>query len=374
MMCKIYNLCLILLLFCACGSSNAIDHAKQDSAETIIPGCGYQVVNLTNQPIANAKFIITHIQDNHDRRVREGLSDKDGIIRILPEDPENAKLSIVVPGFESQDLQINPQSTTIKKIKFTPSTSYSIVSYNVLKGFENNESKKSSFINWLKDYDPDFMLFQEMNYYTEEKLAEFAKRYGHPYSALLKEKGYPTAFSSKFPIESVERVTEGQTHGYLHVKCKDIHFFICHLSPRTLAARVAEIQSIIKDIESLGKNAKVIVAGDLNSYNKYDAQSYGPDFITDRKKFKPTVEVDFTVTNLLIDAGFTDSYAYNRTTFKPTIPVTPDYNHEDRGFRYDYIYVNRNLVNGVRYSDIIRDTATDQLSDHYPLTLRLLCE
>lgn len=363
---------LILLgLAASCSSTSSVSKEETLKYEEAIQGCGYQLLSKDKTPLQGVKYIITSIVDNHDKRVREGVSDKNGLIRFVDGDPVKGTISIVCPEYESMDLPVDRNFKTFKKVNPEPSKSYSVLCYNVLKGFEKNDHKKAEFIEWQKDYAPDFILFQEMNYFTEESLSAFAKKYGHAHTALVKEKGYPTGFSSKYPIQSIRRVTEGQTHGYLHVQCEDIHFFVCHLSPRTLEARIAEIEAIIRDIKSLGKDAKVVVAGDLNSYNAADAERYGSDFVADRKKFKPTVEVDYTVTNRLLEEGFTDSYVEKHKRFKPTIPVTSDFNPEDRGFRYDYVFVSPRLVNKLRYSDIIRDKITDKLSDHYPVIIRL---
>ena len=40
---------------------------------------------------------------------------------------------------------------------------------------------------------------------TPEKLSEDARFWGHEYSALLKENGFPTGITSKFPISKLKK-------------------------------------------------------------------------------------------------------------------------------------------------------------------------
>ena len=91
-------------------------------------------------------------------------------------------------------------------ITLQESHSLSIMSYNVKDGFENKDTKKERFLEWLKRYDPDIMLFQELNKFTEKSLGEFAKKYGHEYAYIVKEDGYPTGITSRYPLTNVEKI------------------------------------------------------------------------------------------------------------------------------------------------------------------------
>ena len=76
----------------------------------------------------------------------------------------------------------------------------------------------------MNDQEADIVSLQELNEYNQAKLAEDAKSYGHAYSVLLKEEGFPTGITSRYPIEDVHRVTEGFHHGLLRVRIKGIYF------------------------------------------------------------------------------------------------------------------------------------------------------
>ena len=87
-----------------------------------------------------------------------------------------------------------------------------IVSHNLWYGFTKVPERKESWIVWMKYQVPDVVSLQELNEYTHEKLAEDAQRYGHTYSVLLKEEGFPTGITSRYPIEDIQRIREGFHH------------------------------------------------------------------------------------------------------------------------------------------------------------------
>src|SRR5690606_25552627 len=76
-----------------------------------------------------------------------------------------------------------------------------LVSYNVWYGFTMVPERKEKWITWMNEQQPDVVSLQELNEYTSQKLAADAKRYGHEYSVLLKEDGFPTGITSRYPIE-----------------------------------------------------------------------------------------------------------------------------------------------------------------------------
>ena len=68
----------------------------------------------------------------------------------------------------------------------------------------------------------DAVSLQELNSYTEEKLAEDARAWGHPHSVLLKTKGFPTGITSRFRSRKSHTTFEGYHHGLL--SCKTVGF------------------------------------------------------------------------------------------------------------------------------------------------------
>jgi len=86
---------------------------------------------------------------------------------------------------------------------------FRIITWNVYEGMKlDTTQNKTAFAQWIKEKDPDVMAFQEMNRFTQTSLAEFARSYGHGYSLLLKETGFPVALTSKYPISKTEKVID----------------------------------------------------------------------------------------------------------------------------------------------------------------------
>ena len=90
---------------------------------------------------------------------------------------------------------------------------FKILCYNVLHGFESNPKVMDKYVTWVKTIDPDIVAFQEMNKFTDKSLKELAARYGHYYSAISKENGYPVAITSKYPIRDLIKVDDHMEHG-----------------------------------------------------------------------------------------------------------------------------------------------------------------
>jgi endonuclease/exonuclease/phosphatase family metal-dependent hydrolase len=74
-----------------------------------------------------------------------------------------------------------------------------IVSYNVWYGFTKVAERKEHWIEWMKNQNPDIVSLQELNGYTADKLKEDAKIWDHSFSDILKEDGFPTGVTSRYP-------------------------------------------------------------------------------------------------------------------------------------------------------------------------------
>ncbi len=84
-----------------------------------------------------------------------------------------------------------------------------VVSYNIWNGFENDASRRTNFINWVKGQQPDILAMTELVGFTEKDLGKLASEYGHKYYAIVKEEGYPVGISSDEPITVVKKQVEG---------------------------------------------------------------------------------------------------------------------------------------------------------------------
>ncbi|MEG1585476.1 MAG: endonuclease/exonuclease/phosphatase family protein [Bacteroidales bacterium] len=356
----IYSLFAFVLLF---ANINCKQETGDENVYTI------RVADEQGNAVKDAFVVVYKITNNRWDKVAEATTSEEG--KCIVSGAKDLYATVVAADYEPERILLSRPATDLV---LKPKQTLSILSYNILEGLKGGDSgKMKTFRDWMKKYNPDIILFQEMNKFTDNSLAEFAKSYGHEYSVLLKTTGYPTAISSKYPIQNIQKVLDGQTHGFISCKIKDINIFCCHLSPRLLETRQKEIEQIVARATSwLLPGSKALIAGDLNSYNAYDEMAYGPNFKSERKKYNPNTPVDYSVTGLLLDRKFKDSYTlFSNGMFKATIPVTTDPAFPNKGCRYDYIFLNELLAPACTYSDILRENVTDRLSDHYPVYIRL---
>lgn len=259
-----------------------------------------------------------------------------------------------------------------------------IISHNVWYGFTKVPERKKTWIAWMNGQQPDIVSLQELNEYTNQKLAEDAKSYGHAYSALLKEDGFPTGITSRYPIEDIYRIQEGFHHGLLRVKIQGIYFYVIHLHPANWEFRKQEIDQILKDVERLPPNSGVILAGDFNNLSPLDSVFYAhgrlePFFNEMDKKYKDVNlnqgKLDYSVIQEVMDFGFTDLDASMRDSsfaFTGSFPtlIEKEGEHGDQR-RLDYIFASENLVNKVTKANIISTDTAMILSDHLPVVMEL---
>lgn len=261
-----------------------------------------------------------------------------------------------------------------------------IISYNVYNGMKLDESEgKQKFIEWAKMQDADVIAWQEMNFFTREKLEKFAASYGHKYAVLLKESPddaafFPVAITSKYPIVNVNKVVDNLWHGALYADIGHYHFVITHMNPFWTTKRVDEINLIIDSIKySQDPKGKWIIAGDLNSFSPADKNDYDKsnllNDIKEKEKKRPILEnlvegkLSYTVQQNLINAGFIDALKLKHKEFIATAPTKVFYDQASTPLRYDYIYVSPQLKNNIIDVKVLKDDFTDKYSDHYPVQM-----
>lgn len=261
-----------------------------------------------------------------------------------------------------------------------------IISYNVYNGMKLDESEgKQKYIDWAKAQDADIIAWQEMNFFTREKLEKFAASYGHNYAVLLKESPddpafFPVAITSKYPIVNVNKVVDNLWHGALFADVGNYHFVITHMNPFWTAKRIDEINLIIDSIKySRDPNGKWIIAGDLNSFSPADKPDYDKstllEDIKEKQKKRPILDnlvngqLSYTVQQNLLDAGYIDALKIKHKEFISTAPTKVFYDQASVPLRYDYIYVSPPLKDNVIDVKVLKDDFTDKYSDHYPVQM-----
>ena len=196
-----------------------------------------------------------------------------------------------------------------------------ILAYNVWYGFTKVPDRKPLWLEWMKTQNSDIVFLQELNKYTPKMLEEDAKHWGHNHTVLLKEEGFPTGITSRYPLEDVHKTVKGFHHGLIRARIKGIYFYCIHLHPSNWDFRKKEIDLILKDIEGLPKGSDVVLAGDFNTFSTYDKSFYShgllePFFEKLDSKYKQLNlndgKLDYSALTTLMDAGFTDLEAMTR--------------------------------------------------------------
>ena len=229
---------------------------------------------------------------------------------------------------------------------------------------------------------PDVVSLQELNEYTSLMLEQDAKRWGHPYSVLLKEEGFPTGITSRYPIKDIQKILEGFHHGLIRVKIQGMYYYVIHLHPSNWERRKQEIKLILDDISSLPADASIVLAGDFNTFSPLDSVFYSntrlePFFDSRDKEFNEvnlnSGRLDYSVIVALMERGFVDlEYSlrpddYIFTGTFPTLIEKPGDHGDHR--RLDYVFVDKKLADHVVGANIIADDTAQILSDHLPVVV-----
>jgi exodeoxyribonuclease-3 len=249
-----------------------------------------------------------------------------------------------------------------------------ILTYNVFEGFKNDSLLYDQFAKWALDVNPDIVAFQEMNRFTQRGLEAFASRYGHTYAVLSKTEGYPVALSSKHPIVNVQKVVDNMWHAYLYAHVKGIHIFVLHLSPFTYEKRRHELRLVLAHAATLPEGSMIAIMGDFNAVSREDQPYHNQvmiDFLTKWQNSDPRVRAlvngkpDYSVMDLIQEAGYRDTFRLKFREHSGTFPTKKYGDPVPR--RIDAIWVNAPLAEKLVSCTIIKDAATDNLSDHYPV-------
>ena len=259
---------------------------------------------------------------------------------------------------------------------------FRIISYNVYEGMsKDTAANKTAFTKWIKEKDPDVIAFQEMNKFTQPRLEEFARSYGHAYAVLLKENGFPVAITSKYPIVNTEKVIDNMHHGFIKATIKGITFFVVHLSPSKYWKRQEEIDLVLSTASS-GNKTKAIILGDFNAQSPQDSFFYKDGKMAGVQKLLhskyPVYDnlkngnLDYNVIRTVLSNGFTDPLFDSKKlniSFDAAIQGDPDL--KDNVTRIDYILLGSHFKGKTKKAFIIRDEFALKMSDHYPVIVEL---
>ncbi|MEB2782577.1 endonuclease/exonuclease/phosphatase family protein [Algoriphagus sp. C2-6-M1] len=264
--------------------------------------------------------------------------------------------------------------------------SLKVMTYNIWNGFDwgKDTTRQENLIQWVKEQNPDVLAVQELCGYDEEKLRKDAAKWGHPYVHILKEGGYPTALTSKEPIELIEKNVENFWHGLLHVKTFGIDFFVVHLSPADSDTRLREAKQIKSRIQELQSDSYIIL-GDFNTQSPFDAY-----WLESKKELKAGMlarqneeysnlrlgEFDYApmaefLSIPAIDLSLGKADLEESFTF-PTPALIGLYDQTSETIlqtrvRIDYILASPTLAQTCSYVKFFNQGAAEKLSDHFPV-------
>lgn len=238
-----------------------------------------------------------------------------------------------------------------------------ILNWNVLYGFNQGQSLEEG-VDWIASQAPDVAAFQELNGITEERLEEFARKWGHAYAATHKEQGFPVGLTSNQPIQVLERAVDGYHHGFLHCKTYGIHFFVVHFWP----GRLEDLDRVLLKADALMKNREnVIILGDFNGCSRKDK-----DFLETNATLR---EVDYTCVDRVEAKGFVDLVYKHDPNAKISCPsplTIPRWSKDmeelqKKRYRIDFVFADPNLAMRSTGGTILLSDELDTISDHYPV-------
>lgn len=258
-------------------------------------------------------------------------------------------------------------------------STFRVLSYNILEGMVKDTTKgKQQFVEWVKARNPDVVALQECNSFTQKTLEELALSYGHPYAVIVKENGYPTGLTSRYPIADIRKVNESMTHGFIMARVEQYNIVVLHLNPHKYPKRRAEIAQVLKNIELQKDKSNWMIMGDFNSVSPLDKERHAKSNYLAKAQAnaaaRPVLNnlvdgkaIDYEVQQRMLGAGFKDAgHAYDARekarTGKSVINTDS---------RIDYIYLSGDLAKKMNSCLFIYDDFTATHSDHRPILLEL---
>ena len=249
-----------------------------------------------------------------------------------------------------------------------------VIAFNVLIGF-NHADRIEETAGWLREENPDVILFQEIARQNSASFARQAKLWNHSHAAVAKPwQDYSIGLTSKRPFEMLEVRTDGMHHGYVLAKIDGIYYMSIHLSPFKYAVRIRESEIYVKRLKPLiDAGEKVIVMGDFNNPSPYDAARANANAAAleiRRHETRPNIEnirdgfFDFQCMNNLLDAGLEEVCIFwmKKSNYNP-----------HTGIRIDMAFLTGTLEPKVTsaFQDTRKREFLETLSDHYPVILTL---
>ncbi|KAJ3175290.1 hypothetical protein HDU87_006372 [Geranomyces variabilis] len=231
---------------------------------------------------------------------------------------------------------------------------------------------------YLQAAKPDVVVLTELNNWTPAHLSALASKLSHDFSTLMETTNTPfrIGLTSRFEILTVEHVRSGFHHGAVVAKLdvsgssanfKELVVVGTHLTPFLPSARVEEARQLAR---LLPRGLPAVITGDMNALSAHDSGSYASDMFTGalgRKFLDPTGEVDFSAVEALEACGLVDLGKGGSFDYSVPTRLEVDAMHGAK-MRLDYAFATAELA---AKANVVRNSETDWLSDHYPLQITL---
>lgn len=268
-----------------------------------------------------------------------------------------------------------------------------VITYNIWNGFDwgKDLDRRAQLANWMNTQSPDVVALQELCGYDSSQLAADARSWGHPYSILLKTKGYPVGLTSREPIHLQEKLLTDMHHGALLCRTYETDFVVVHFSPFSFQKRRSEADIILSKLAATQQETdRYIILGDFNAHSPYDADLYdsnGP--LVSRLRIsnadKPETgnlfqgNLDYTVMSKFLSFPLIDVVQARtkglaeRGSFPGLALVSKNQSElelQARIERIDYILTSPSLAVQCYYARVHNSAATAYLSDHYPVVVK----
>lgn len=236
-----------------------------------------------------------------------------------------------------------------------------LLEHNILVG-GGSDDRFRRWCAWIACQDADVVCLCECNGWLDGRLDEARRLTGLPYGLVLRDgpSSYPPGVLARRPIERVAELRAGFAHGALHVRIESLDTLVSHLSPADEQSRITEAGELLNHLQ--GIDCPALLVGDLNSHSSSDADHY-------RRMELPFEMMDFRVHEQLVSHGLIDLGAEaDPLDYTTATGLNP---HEPKR-RLDYIYANTHFVDrhGRPAVRAIREAATADLSDHWPIVLQ----
>ena len=199
--------------------------------------------------------------------------------------------------------------------------------------------------------------------------------WGYPHGELFvtRRSRYLVGVLSRHPIEVVATEEDGFCHGLLHVRILGVNYVITHLTPRNAADRELEAALVAARVRQVREPLSLM--GDMNTLSPLDREWHTAagllpvllDTPLLRRKFVSAEgAINYRPMQTLLDAGLTDLGPRGASEYSVPTAANADIAHAAR-MRLDYLLANPAFVALKPATRIVRDAATDALSDHYPV-------